>query len=122
MTADPERLLGHVIQVGEVVTVLAVGVFAGYVAIGAALLTSGYTMQAYPALSLARDPILNGLLAAIGFSMTVMCGGMFFLAQLTRNDEVNRALVILFSALGAGFGGSVVRYTLPVTIKYVTSS
>ena len=87
MTADPERLLGHVIRVGEVGTVVAGATLTGYVAVGAALLISGYTIQAYPALSLTRDPILNGLLAAIGFSTTVMCGGLFFLAQLTRRAD-----------------------------------
>lgn len=121
MTADPERLLGHVVRFGEAGTVISGATLAGYVTIGAALLISGYTIQAYPVLSLAHDPILNGLLAAIGFSITVMSGGLFFLAQLTRGDEMDRSLVILFSSLGVGFGGSVVRYTLPVTIKYVTN-
>jgi hypothetical protein len=121
MTADPERLLGHVIRVGKVGTVISGATLAGYVTIGAALLISGYTIRTYPVLSFAHDPILNGLLAAIGFSTTVMSGGLFFLARLSRNDDGDSPIVMLLSALGVGFGSSVVRYTLPVAMKYVTN-
>jgi len=120
MTVDPERFLMMGIQAGKG-GILAAGTgLVFYVGVGTLLVTTGRAPWSYPFLAISHDPVLNGLFSLIGLSAMMMSSALMFLAQISRAEMVDRMIVVLSGAFGVGFGGSLVRYTLPVVIEHVT--
>lgn len=119
MTVDPERLLFSLIEAGKAGIVVAVVSLGSYVGIGALLVATGSPPWSYRFLALTEDPVLNGLLTIIGCSTVVLCIGLLFLAQLRRENIVERTVVVLSAAIGLGSGSSLVRTSLPVVIEHL---
>ncbi len=102
----------------------AFGLFL-YVGVGFVFLRVGRGSAQYPFLSVTRGPILN--VVAIVFAVSD-CLSMAPLIVATTVSELKshrsvrqsaNVVVLLASFIGLGFGISILRYTLPITLKVI---
>lgn len=116
-----ETSLKLVFAVGIRAALVVSGLFLLYVIIGISAILLGWPMLSYPIFSLEADPIFVCGGAVAGLFMVQSSGSFVLYHMLVGIKDDKSQLAILFDFISLGFGGALLRITLPPTVQIIAS-
>lgn len=113
-----EASLKSIFAVGIRATLVVSGLFLLYIVIGISAIFLGWPALSYPIFSLEADPLFVSGGAVVGL-LIVQSSGSFVLYKMIVGIEDDKSqLAILFGFISLGFGGALLRITLPQATQF----
>lgn len=99
--------------------ILAAGLFIGYLVLASGLALVESSAAPPNLLSMEGGPIFYTLMTAIGLFLVQSSGSLLLFELLTGFETPRDRFAVLFSFVALGFGGAILRISLPQTLEFV---
>ena len=113
-----EASLKLAFAVGIRAALVVSGLFLLYVVIGISAIFLGWPALSYPIFSLEADPFFVSGGAVAGLFFVQSSGSLVLYHLLVGVEDDKSQLAILFGFISLGFGGALLRVTLPQAIQF----
>ncbi|WP_251331395.1 hypothetical protein [Haloplanus pelagicus] len=113
-----EASLKLVFAVGIRAALVVSGLFFFYVVIGISAILLGWPALSYPIFSLKADPFFVTGGAVVGLFIVQSSGSFVLYHMLVGIEDDKSQLATLFGFISLGFGGALLRVTLPPAIQF----
>ncbi|WP_226042998.1 hypothetical protein [Natrinema sp. DC36] len=112
-----ETYLAHSVRVGSIGTFLVGSLFLVYVAGAVVVKYFGWLNPPYPVLSLGADPVFLTGATASGLLIVQSTGSLLLYHFLVEVEDERSQFVVLWGFIGLGFGGALLKITLPNVVR-----
>lgn len=100
------RYLVQLHQSSRIVSGIGLGCLVSYAVLGTIASVTGLVDFPYPFLVFAGDPVLNFLVSAVGFFITIAMGALMVHVAHVEYSLKRQLTVVISSAIAVGFGAA----------------